>query len=46
LGLAIVHSICHAHGGNVTAESVIGKGSRFCVTLPLAERENSTGKIT
>ena len=35
LGLAIVRSICHAHGGEVTAESVLGKGSRFCVSLPL-----------
>ncbi|MGA3006451.1 MAG: ATP-binding protein [Opitutaceae bacterium] len=37
LGLAIVHSICQAHGGKVTAESVLGKGSRFRVSLPLAE---------
>jgi signal transduction histidine kinase len=46
LGLAIVHSICQAHGGEVTAESVIGKGSRFCVSLPLAEGKNFAGKIT
>ncbi len=40
LGLAIVKSICHAHQGDVEAESVLGKGSCFRVLLPLA-----TGKI-
>ena len=46
LGLAIVRSICHAHGGEVTAESVVGKGSRFCVSLPLADDKTLPGKIT
>jgi heavy metal sensor kinase len=36
LGLAIVKSICGAHGGRVEVESVLGSGSRFAVTLPLA----------
>jgi signal transduction histidine kinase len=36
LGLAIVKSICVAHGGKVEVESVVGQGSRFHVTLPLA----------
>ena len=36
LGLAIVRSICHAHGGAVTLESSAGKGSVFTVELPLA----------
>lgn len=35
LGLAIVKEIVRAHGGDVTAESVIGKGSTFRFTLPL-----------
>jgi two-component system, NtrC family, sensor histidine kinase GlrK len=34
LGLAIVRAIVDAHGGNVTAESQEGKGSRFTVVLP------------
>jgi signal transduction histidine kinase len=36
LGLAIVRSICAAHGGTVTAESTPRAGSTFKVTLPQA----------
>lgn len=35
LGLAIVRSIVEAHGGTVSAESVVGKGSTLSFTLPL-----------
>jgi signal transduction histidine kinase/CheY-like chemotaxis protein len=35
LGLAICRELCELMGGSVTAESVLGKGSRFIVTLPL-----------
>lgn len=35
LGLAIVRHIIQRHGGSVRAESRLGKGSRFIVTLPL-----------
>ena len=35
LGLAIVRSICHAHGGAVTVTSSFGAGSTFRVELPL-----------
>ncbi len=35
LGLAIVKSIVERHNGEVSVTSVIGKGSTFCVTLPL-----------
>ena len=36
LGLSIVKSICSAHGAEVEAESVPGKGSCFRIKLPLA----------
>ncbi len=35
LGLAIVRHIVERHGGNVRAESILGEGARFIVTLPL-----------
>jgi signal transduction histidine kinase len=35
LGLAIVRGIVHAHGGDVSADSVLGEGSTFRVTLPV-----------
>jgi heavy metal sensor kinase len=34
LGLAIVKHVAQSHGGRVTAESEVGRGSRFVVTLP------------
>jgi two-component system, NtrC family, sensor histidine kinase KinB len=42
LGLAIAKEIVHAHGGDVGAESVPGKGSTFHFTLPL--RTGKTGE--
>jgi signal transduction histidine kinase len=34
LGLAIVKSMIEAHGGTITVESDVGRGSKFCITLP------------
>jgi signal transduction histidine kinase len=34
LGLSISHAIGTAHGGTLTVESVVGKGSTFRVELP------------
>ena len=35
LGLSIARDIVNAHGGTLTAESEVGKGSRFVVSLPV-----------
>ena len=35
LGLAICRELCAAMGGTIRAESVVGRGSRFTVWLPL-----------
>lgn len=34
LGLAIVHAVVSAHGGSVSVESELGRGSTFVVELP------------
>lgn len=36
LGLAICQWIAHAHGGSLTVESRLGRGSRFVAILPLS----------
>lgn len=35
LGLAIARQIVQAHGGEITAESIVGEGTRIKVTLPV-----------
>jgi len=38
LGLSVVHGIVQKHGGVITVESELGKGSAFYVYLPAIER--------
>jgi signal transduction histidine kinase len=38
LGLAIARWITEMHGGTISAESVMGSGSVFCVSLPAAQK--------
>jgi heavy metal sensor kinase len=40
LGLAIAQSIAELHGGQITVESVVGQGSTFTVSLPIARPLN------
>ncbi len=42
LGLAIVKTIATRHGGNAWVHSQPGKGSTFCISLPIHESEPST----
>lgn len=37
LGLSLVRHITHAHGGQVEVESTPGRGSKFTMSLPLAQ---------
>ena len=39
IGLAIVAKILELHGGSVRVDSVVGEGSRFTVSLPVADSE-------
>jgi signal transduction histidine kinase/CheY-like chemotaxis protein len=38
LGLALVRQLAELHGGSVSVESQVGRGSRFTVTLPWQEK--------
>jgi signal transduction histidine kinase len=35
IGLTIVRNVAEAHGGRVTVDSEVGRGSRFSLELPM-----------
>jgi signal transduction histidine kinase len=39
LGLSITYGIVREHGGTIRCESSVGQGTRFILSLPVAERE-------
>jgi D-alanine transaminase len=42
LGLPTTRRIIEAHGGSLTAESEVGKGTRFTIRLPIAQHPQTT----
>ena len=42
LGLYIVQEVMAAHGGQVAVQSMVGAGTTFTITLPLAEAGEAT----
>ena len=42
LGLSVVYGIVKKHNGNIRVKSVLGKGSRFIITLPLKAERNAS----
>lgn len=46
LGLAIARGVARAHGGDITLQSSLGKGSTFVLTVPLpTEGADADGKV-
>jgi signal transduction histidine kinase len=42
LGLAIVKGIVDAHGGSISAESMLGRGTAFTIRIPIMRIKRDT----
>jgi len=45
LGLWLSQRIIQDHGGSITVESELGKGTTFAITLPTMDSESSSGRL-
>lgn len=42
LGLSIIYGIIEKHGGTIIAESEVGRGTKFILSIPIGNRSEST----
>jgi signal transduction histidine kinase len=45
LGLSIAYKIIKEHGGTITVDSVIGRGTRFIITLPVTVAQTAPATV-
>ena len=45
IGLALVKELVQAHGGSITVQSALGKGSTFSVDIPLGTKHLNIAQI-
>lgn len=45
LGLSVVHGLVKEHGGEIDVMSVVGEGTSFVVTLPLAGKPDAVERV-